>query len=741
MPRFLLAPLLSFSALAATAQVVHEVRPLGIRPAGEDYAPLFMDSGFVMCSVRENSSLIGFVDAETGKPLSDLYWVPVREGRTGTPVLFSANLATPVNEGPASFTDGGRTICYTRNQVLPKKLTNMRRSSSQLGLFFSHLEDGAWTAPVPFAHNDPAHAHVHPCFSPDGRTLLFASDRPGGFGGMDLYRSTRTADGWSAPENLGPGINSASNEAYPRLQADGRLHFASDRPGGLGGLDILVCEPHGDGWATPKWMPEPVNSAAHDHGYAEMQDRYNALFSSNRSGTDAIHQAKVTVPRFRDCTEQQQNNYCYSLRKRPHAATSALPLDHYWDMGDGTRIKGYHAQHCYEQPGTYTVRSVLMDRKTNAVFHVLTEKELVVADLTQAWIAAPDTVRTGRRLELHGGMSNLPGMKPGEYHWDLGDGTLLEGLKAHHAFKAEGTYEVKLDVIAWPDGEGTITNRCNTKRIVVIDRFRDHEDMAVVATYQDALGKTHSFEYQELPFDDASLQGVDLADAVFSVQLFTSKSRVDLDDPRFAQIRKLYRVVERFDPLQGTYTYSVGETKSAEELYEVFRKVKELQFLDAEVFALRVEQLLDLSQLDMSRLEDLNHKKLRTSAIHFAYKSADLERSAEPILEQIIVLLRQHPELQLVIEAHTDDIGSRQYNLGLSQDRADAVVRHLVDRGVAAERLVPIGHGKNQPLASNRTEEGRSQNRRVEFRMVVRGDAAPMQDQLSGATPRKARRP
>lgn len=722
--------------LRAWAQEVHEVRPLRIQPPGEDYAPVYLDSGIVICSVRDAANPVGFVDSETSKPLSDLYYVPLKDGQAGLPVLFSANLATPVNEGPAAFTEGNMVICFTRNQTLPKKLRNMRDANGQLGLFFSRLRDGIWGEPAAFEHNNPSYSIVHPAFSKDGSRLYFASDMPGGIGGMDIYVSERHDGAWSAPRNLGPGINSVGNDVYPRILLDGSLALSSDRLGGAGGLDILVSRPTSEGWEKPSFLPAPVNGPSNDYAYESMPDGYTALFTSDRAGADAIMVDKRTVPLFRDCAQQQRNNYCYSFRRRPHAASSAIPVDHYWDMGDGTRIKGYLAQHCYAEPGHYEVRSLLIDRKSGDVFHTLSNNSLDIADINQAWVASQDTVRTGRKLELDGMMSNLPGMKAAEYHWDMGDGTRLEGVRQQHAFKAPGIYEVKLDVLSYPGSDGAISNRCNSKIVVVIDRFKDHEDMTVVATYQDAFGKTHSFEYQELPFDDASLEGEQLSDVVFSVQLFASKDRVDLDDARFTEIKKHYRVVERYDPKLAVYTYSVGETQSASELYQVFKKVKELQFLDAEVFALRVEQLLDLSQLDLARLEDLNHKKLRTNAIHFAFNSATLEAGSEEVLSQIEHLLRQYPELNLVIEAHTDDVGSRQFNLGLSQERAMSVVHHLTAHGVEEGRLVPVGHGKNQPIASNKTEEGRSANRRVEFRMVVPTmPTAP--EQLTNAAPSK----
>lgn len=704
------------------AQEIHEVSPIELGALTEDYAPVALDSGIVFCSIRETSATIAFKDAETGKPLADLYWAPYRGDGLGAAVLLSANITTPVNEGPASFTDNGRTICFTRNQVLPKKLSNLRASNAQLGLFFSRLQNGNWSASEPFEHNSTKYSIMHPAFSADGRMLVFASDMGGGEGGVDLYACTRTGDGWSAPVNLGPVINGSSNDAFPSFGPDGTLYFASDRSGGQGKLDLYAARRTGQGWTEPRALPAPMNSAGNDIGITFRNDGWNGYLSSDRNGTDKLFAFKRTVPKFRECTPQQPNNYCFSFKAKPHAATVSLPLDHIWDLGDGTQVKGAKAEHCYKVPGTYTVRSMLVDRKTGSIFHILKSHDFVVEDVKQAWVSAPDTVRTGRTLALDARSSNLPGFTAAEYHWDLGDGSTLSGDKVLHAFRAAGTYEVKLDVLSAPDANGTITNQCNTLKVVVADRFRDHEDQTLVATYQDAMGLTHSFEFQELPFDQLGMSTDELNDVAFAVELFASKERVSLDDPKFTEIKKFYRVVERFDPQRGVYIYSVGEAKNVEELYEVFKKVKELQFIDAEVHMLHIEKLMDLSMLDFASIEQLNHAKLRTNAIHFAFKSAELGEGSEPVLEQVLGLLRQHPELQLVIEAHTDDVGSRAYNIDLSQQRAQSVESYLLANGVATERLIPIGHGKNQPIASNQTEEGRSQNRRVEFRVTVKGE-------------------
>jgi len=719
MNRILSFSILQAAALTLSAQEINEVTPMDLGPLAEDYAPVLLDSGIVICSLRESEATIAFRNAETGKPLADLYWVPLDGDALGQPILFSANLATPVNDGPASFSNGGRSICFTRNQVLPKKLSNFKGTNAELGLFFSALTGETWSVPIPFQHNSAKHSTMHPALNRSGDTLIFASDMPGGLGGVDLYRSVRVADGWTEPVNLGAAINSTGNEVFPAFGPNGTFFFSSERNGGQGKLDIYSSHFDGVRFTAPKALEAPINSPGNDLGMAMRADGRSGWFSTDRTGIDRIFSFKRTIPRFRECVPQQLNNYCYSFKTKTHAATRSLPLDHVWDLGDGTKVTDNIANHCYTVPGTFTVRSLLVDRKTGSVFQEMKRHDLVIEDVRQAWISAPDTVRTGRPMALDAKQSYVPDMQAAEYHWNMGDGSLLYGSRTQHTFRAPGVYEIKLDILSIPDAEGHIANRCNTRTIIVLDRFRDHEDMAVVATYQDSEGKNHSFEFQELPFDQLGMSADEFADASFSVELFASKDRISLDDAKFTAVRKLYRVVERFDPERGLYTYSVGETKDLEELYKVFKKVKELQFLDAEVHQLQIEKLMDLSQLDMASLAELNHTKLRTNAIHFAYKSADLGAGSEVVLEQVTGLMRQHPELKLVIEAHTDDVGSSAYNIDLSQQRAMSVLQYMGSHGISGDRLVPIGHGKNQPIASNKTDDGRSRNRRVEFRMTV----------------------
>lgn len=99
----------------------------------------------------------------------------------------------------------------------------------------------------------------------------------------------------------------------------------------------------------------------------------------------------------------------------------------------------------------------------------------------------------------------------------------------------------------------------------------------------------------------------------------------------------------------------------------------------------------------------------------FETNQAALKPGAARNLDTLVEALRKHPETTVQIEGHTDSTGSAEYNLGLSQRRAEAVQSYLVSQGIASSRLNPRGLGKDYPVASNDSAAGRQQNRRVEI--------------------------
>jgi OOP family OmpA-OmpF porin len=106
--------------------------------------------------------------------------------------------------------------------------------------------------------------------------------------------------------------------------------------------------------------------------------------------------------------------------------------------------------------------------------------------------------------------------------------------------------------------------------------------------------------------------------------------------------------------------------------------------------------------------------------VFFDTRRATIKRVSFPLLSEVAQALKDNPTIQVEIQGHTDSQGSDRANLRLSQKRAESVRSYLVQKGVARDRMVPKGYGETVPIADNRTAEGRSQNRRVEFVITAR---------------------
>ncbi|MDR2058383.1 MAG: OmpA family protein [Dysgonamonadaceae bacterium] len=157
-------------------------------------------------------------------------------------------------------------------------------------------ENGEWQEPVPFQHNGNNFSNGDPCLSHDGMYLYFASDREGGVGGTDIYRSRRDSDGsWDEPQNLG-AINTRGNERFPRFDAKGNLYFSSTA--NTGSLDLFMLPLNGGSFAKPVRMDFPFNSQGDDFAISFI-DEDKGYLSSNRNGADNIYFFELEKPEIR----------------------------------------------------------------------------------------------------------------------------------------------------------------------------------------------------------------------------------------------------------------------------------------------------------------------------------------------------------------------------------------------------------------------------------------------------------
>jgi outer membrane protein OmpA-like peptidoglycan-associated protein len=120
----------------------------------------------------------------------------------------------------------------------------------------------------------------------------------------------------------------------------------------------------------------------------------------------------------------------------------------------------------------------------------------------------------------------------------------------------------------------------------------------------------------------------------------------------------------------------------------------------------------------MVNIDDLLQGSVRINNIFFEYDKAILKPESFPELNRLVKMLKGIPGIKVEINGHTDNIGSADYNIELSEKRALSVINYLKENGLQDIEFIAKGYGKTVPVATNDTDEGRAQNRRVEFRII-----------------------
>ena len=179
---------------------------------------------------------------------------------------------------------------------------------------------------------------------------------------------------------------------------------------------------------------------------------------------------------------------------------------------------------------------------------------------------------------------------------------------------------------------------------------------------------------------------------------------------KFSEMRHRHPVFQ--DDEMGIYVLRTPEKKIWLEAF-VIERLKDTYFLTVvEEKALEVKaSLLQADELK----KELDAKGHVALYINFDFDKTDIRADSQPIIDEIVKLLKTNPSLNLTIEGHTDNIGAPDYNKRLSDGRARSVVAELTGQGIASRRLKAIGYGQDKPIADNSTDEGRSKNRRVEL--------------------------
>ncbi|MFM2139272.1 MAG: hypothetical protein RJA57_1579, partial [Bacteroidota bacterium] len=241
----------------------------GVNTRESEYFPSLPVDGSELVFTRK---LNGYnEDFFSSHPTPDSGWSPAEN--------MGSAVNTPQSEGAQFISADGEWLVFTG--------CNRPDGIGACDLYISYRMPGGWTQPENLGR--PLNSdqwESQPCLSPDKRELYFASRRPGGYGGSDLYVSRLQPNGhWGRPENLGPGINSPADEQCPFIHADNQtLYFTSAHWPGYGDDDLFLVRKQPDGtWTSPENLGYPINTIDREGTLFIAADGKTAFYASDRS--------------------------------------------------------------------------------------------------------------------------------------------------------------------------------------------------------------------------------------------------------------------------------------------------------------------------------------------------------------------------------------------------------------------------------------------------------------------------
>lgn len=277
----------------------YKIKPAKINSPYSDFSPIIRDGVMYFVSDRNTKPAIRRINARNKKPFLNVFRALPRGDNFSSPELFFSQFKTIFHDGPLCFDSTGTEVFLTRNAFHSVFKQKGKDDYNRLKIVHSsRIARGKWTNPVDLSINEPGSSSAHPWLTPDNNRLYFASDRAGGYGGIDIWYVNRTSSGWAAPINAGAEINTPGDEMFPFINDEGDLYFASNGHLGMGGLDLFIAKDTGDK-VVVKNMGYPINSEKDDFSIFINTNGTTGYFASNRpggQGEDDIYHFRITNP-------------------------------------------------------------------------------------------------------------------------------------------------------------------------------------------------------------------------------------------------------------------------------------------------------------------------------------------------------------------------------------------------------------------------------------------------------------
>ena len=264
-----------------------KLNPIALNTEYSEYGPTFYGDKIVFAAATSGKASKGGVSQWTGEGFYDLYVADRNKQKLSNKKPLSSVINTKFNESTAVFTKDGKTVYFTRNNYVNKRLGTDKENTILLKILRATKDsNGEWGNVVEVPFNSDQYNVAHPALSPDEKYLYFASDMAGTLGGSDIFRvEILGGNKYGKPENLGNVINTSGRESFPFISKNNVMYYSSDGFPGLGGLDIFAVKFYDNGTTSkPINIGRPGNSADDDFCFIMDSDSKIGFLTSNRPG-------------------------------------------------------------------------------------------------------------------------------------------------------------------------------------------------------------------------------------------------------------------------------------------------------------------------------------------------------------------------------------------------------------------------------------------------------------------------
>jgi WD40-like Beta Propeller Repeat len=250
----------------------------------------------------------------------EAYIAIVKDTSLGRHIIFSPTSSFPYPCEAITFSVGFDTMYYTK---IPKKGKSEKIYRAEFKS--DRKNEQGWVSEInPLDFCTDNFTYTHPALSRDGNIMIFASDKDGTAGGMDLFVVKKAGEKWSAPENLGGAINTPGNEFFPFLDSDNNLYFSSDGLPGHGGYDIFSCKFNGVSWDKPENLSGRINTSDDDVAFSINMTDGKSAFYTVRQKADARKMQLYRVTMKKESFEDIPLTISYIFNGKPVPAAGAL---------------------------------------------------------------------------------------------------------------------------------------------------------------------------------------------------------------------------------------------------------------------------------------------------------------------------------------------------------------------------------------------------------------------------------